>query len=115
MHQSGNIASYSRGFALSVILTLGAYFAVADHWLNGWAITIFIAVLAVLQLSVQLFFFLHLGKETRPRLNLLLFSFMALMVLTIVIGSLWIMHNLNYHTTQPHDTDKYLLQEEGRH
>ena len=59
-----------------------------------------IIFLAVVQLVVQLVFFLHLGRERQPRWNLLAFAFMAIVLLILVLGSLWIMNNLNYHMTQ---------------
>jgi cytochrome o ubiquinol oxidase operon protein cyoD len=66
--------------------------------------------LAVAQLLVQLVFFLHLGREPKPRQNLVVFLFMLLVIGILVIGSLWIMHNLNYHMTMtPKQMDQKLL------
>lgn len=108
-----SFSTYARGFGLSVILTLAAYFAVVEHWFAGWAIVAVITALAVCQLAVQLVFFLHLGSESKPRWNVYSFVFMVLMVLTIVIGSIWIMYNLDYHTMSPAETDKAIVEDEG--
>ena len=51
------------------------------------------------QFFTQLLFFLHLGRETKPRWKLLVFLFMTMIVAILVFGSLWIMYNLNYHMT----------------
>lgn len=109
----GTVTSYTTGFILSVILTLGAYFLVAHHMLRGWGIVIGILGLGVVQLLIQLLFFLHLSHESKPRWNFMIFVFMLSILLIIVVGSLWIMHNLDYNMRSPHDTDIYIQKEEG--
>lgn len=107
----GSVASYSVGFMLSIVLTLLAYGIVVGDWLNGTAAMLTLGGLALVQLLVQLLLFLHLGRETKPRWNLLIFLFMFTVVLIIVGGSLWIMHNLNYHMMPAHDMDQHMLHE----
>jgi cytochrome o ubiquinol oxidase subunit IV len=109
----GSIWSYTIGFILSILLTLIAYFAVVNKSLAGNALIVFIIALAIVQLCVQLFFFLHLGSESKPRWKLLAFLFMLLVLFILVFGSLWIMNNLNYHSMSPTQVDDYLLDEEG--
>jgi cytochrome o ubiquinol oxidase operon protein cyoD len=70
--------------------------------------------LAVVQLFVQLYFFLHMGDESKPRWNLMAFLFMLLVLVIVVFGSLWIMKNLDYHMS-PSDTSNYMMHEEGIH
>jgi len=94
----GNLTSYTVGFVLSILLTLAAYFSVTQHIFTGNALIIFIAILALVQLVVQLFFFLHLNKM-KSRWNAVIFWFMLLIVAILVGGSLWIMKNLNYNMT----------------
>lgn len=53
---------------------------------------------------IQLFFFLHLGQESKPYWNSQLFLFMLTILVILVIGSLWIMHNLSYNV-MPMDHD----------
>ena len=88
--------SYLAGFIISVALTLAAYFAVTLHS-SGVLWVIFGA--AIVQLFVQLIFFLHIGKGPDARWTWLFFSFASLVVVIIVGGSLWIMANLNYNMT----------------
>jgi cytochrome o ubiquinol oxidase operon protein cyoD len=96
----GSVTTYVIGFALSVILTLAAYGSVTHHVFGRTGLIAVIFVLAAVQLMVQLMFFLHLGREGKPRLNLMTFVFMLIVLIIIVGGSLWIMNNLNYHMTQ---------------
>src|SRR4051812_10717480 len=99
----GSIASYLTGFLLSVILTLVAYIPVVIHintqhkFPSHTVIIPVILAFAVLQLFVQLVYFLHLGVDARNRWSLLFFISTVLIILIIVIGSIWIMANLNYN------------------
>lgn len=90
----GTLASYLVGFLASVALTLTAYYLVVQHTLGRSGTIGAIVGLGLLQAAIQLLLFLHLGKESRPRWNLLFFFFMILVVSIVVLGSLWIMHSL---------------------
>ena len=68
-----------------------------NHSLNNEIIYIVISVSAVMQLLIQLIFFLHLNSESKPRWNLTVFLFIILIVGILVIGTLWIMYNLDYN------------------
>jgi cytochrome o ubiquinol oxidase subunit IV len=92
----GNFRHYQKGFVLSIILTLIAFFIVAGTSLSGWFLDLTIVFIGFVQVIIQLIFFLHLGEEPRPQLNLHFFFFMALVVIIVVLGSLWIIYNLNY-------------------
>ncbi len=109
----GSLASYITGFVLSVGLTLAAYFSVTRHLFSGRTLITAIVVLAVVQLIIQLFFFLHLGQESKPRWNLMIFLFMLVVLVTLVFGSLWIMANLNYNMRSPADTNAAVMKDEG--
>jgi cytochrome o ubiquinol oxidase operon protein cyoD len=90
----GSFTSYLLGFILSILLTLSAYFLVREQVFSRWVLTLSIVGLGVIQMFIQLLFFLHLGSESKPRWNLLSFLFMTMVVLILVFGSLWIMYNL---------------------
>jgi cytochrome o ubiquinol oxidase subunit IV len=113
-----NATQYIIGFLLSIVLTLAAYIIVQQHVQSGHefimheAIVWIVAGLAVGQLFVQLIFFLHLGKETKPRWNSIAFVFAAFLIIAIVFGSIWIMNNLNYNM-MPNEVNDYLLEKEG--
>src|SRR6266496_5803873 len=99
---AGTLRVYTVGFVLSLILTLVAYFIVSRHVNThhvaiAHSLLIFMIVgMAIIQMMVQLVFFLHLDSEPKPRWNLTVMLFAALVVLIVVFGSLWIMNNLDY-------------------
>jgi cytochrome o ubiquinol oxidase operon protein cyoD len=111
-----HLHSYAIGFILSIFLTLVAYLFVEYRIFASQILLYTIMGLALLQLLVQLVFFLHLDHESGPRWNLATFISTISVILIMVIGSLWIMHNLNsYHTMSETQTNDYLLHEEGLH
>lgn len=108
---SNGMMQYCVGFGLAVVLTLIAYLLVVNHWLSGVALLGTIIGLAVVQLLVQLVFFLHLGKKG-SRWNLTAFFFMLIILFIVVGGSLWIMYNLNYNMQMtPEQMDKFMQQQ----
>lgn len=111
----GSVKSYTAGFVFSIALTLVAYVLASRQVASGWALIYTLAVLAVTQLFVQLVFFLHLGRESKPRWNLVVFCFALMVVLILVFGSLWIMKNLSYAHNQltPQQTNQYIVKDEG--
>jgi cytochrome o ubiquinol oxidase operon protein cyoD len=107
-------APYLVGFGLSLVFTLNAYIAVTQNGNKGLSaglLTLLVG-LAISQLAVQVFFFLHLGKESKPRWNGLAFITMIMVVLFIVVGSIWIMNNLNYNMMGDHAAEM-IIEDEG--
>lgn len=115
----GTLQAYIIGFLLSLALTLTGFVLAEAHVrshhlsLSHHVLVPVILSLAIVQFFGQLFFFLHLGKEGRPRWNLIAFLLMITVVLIVVIGSLWIMDNLNYHMMSLHDVYKYMNSQDG--
>lgn len=108
------LATYIAGFVLSVALTLVAYTLVVNQAFSTRTILVAVIVgLAVVQFVVQMVFFLHLGRETRPRWNLIVFGFMLLVLFILVLGTLWIMHNLDYHMGTPEELEQQIIEDEG--
>lgn len=110
--------SYVTGFAVSLVLTLAAFGLVMGYTqgaldISKGLLTLSIVVLAALQLGVQLVYFLHLGQESKPRLNLISFLFMLLVLVVIVAGSLWIMANLDYNMMHNPSIEKEIINDEG--
>ena len=85
------------GLICSLIFLGVMYTLVSTQALPRPFLTSAIMGLAFLQASVQLVCFLHLGSETSPLWNTLLFLFMLAIMLIVVVGSVYIMYNLNYH------------------
>lgn len=110
------LATYVVGFVLSGALTLLAFWLVSQGDLSGGSALFVIFTLALIQFSVQVLCFLHLGEDKRPRHKLMAFLFMILVVIILAGGSLWIMANLNYHMRRPltpAQQAKYLHSNEG--
>lgn len=107
--------TYFVGFLASVTLTFIAFLVVTHDLLHGNAALLTIAGLAIAQFIIQVLCFLHLANEARPRLKLMAFLFMLMVVAILAGGSLWIMKNLNYHMTtmNPVEQGTYLHENEG--
>lgn len=88
---------YAVGFLMSLMLTLIAFALAGWHLMPMMPLYFCLMLLAVVQLSVQVICFLRLNAGAQGRWNLMAFLFTVLIVLVIVIGSLWIMFNLNYN------------------
>ena len=104
------LIKYIFGFLVSLVLTFTAYMFVVGQVFSGTTLVLILGGLALLQMLIQLVFFLHVAEESRPRFRLLSFGFMATVLIIVVAGSLWIMHHLNYNMMQmsPHDKDTYM-------
>lgn len=91
----GTFKSYVIGLGASLLLTSISFVLVIAKLFSGKILVYLLMTLAVLQAIVQLLFFLHVGQEAKPRWETMAFCFTVLVVLIILIGSLWIMNNLD--------------------
>jgi cytochrome o ubiquinol oxidase operon protein cyoD len=87
----GSMKSYIIGFVMSLVLTAIPLIVVLNNMLEGKAAILLLIGTAVLQFIVQLFYFMHLKEEKKPRYNLMVLIFGLVVVFTIVAGSMWIM------------------------
>lgn len=110
--KTAGVGSYVLGYVSSLYITLTAYLLVRHHSLSKTVLVASVTGLALLQFIIQLVFFLHLGRETKPRWKLVVFLFMLLVVGILVGGSLWIMTNLNYRMT-PQQITNYMNSQGG--
>lgn len=110
-HMHSDQKSYVTGFILSLLLTLIPFFMVYYHTVSGNLLVAAIIIFALLQLGVQVVFFLHLGRGSNRRWNQMAFLFMSIVVLTVVIGSIWIMYHLQYNMS-PEQMDQQLLKQQ---
>lgn len=93
----GTYKSYLIGFILSVVLTVIPFWMVMHPTMAPSTIAISILGFAIVQVLVHLYFFLHLNTSSEQRWNLVAFAYTFILILFIVVGSLWIMHNLGYN------------------
>lgn len=109
-----SVRTYVTAFVSCLVLTGLAYGAAVSDSLNHDVAIAAIASLAIVQCLVQLRKFLHLGDEFKPRWKLWVFATMLSIVLIIVIGSLWIMSNLNYRMQHsPEAVNEYVHSQDG--
>jgi cytochrome o ubiquinol oxidase operon protein cyoD len=112
-----SLKSYIIGFILSILLTLAAFGVVMrpDIFHVGYGLIIpIILILAIVQLFVQLIFFLHLMDESGPRWKLTVFISTVGLVLIIVVGGIWIMNHLNYNMmASPTEMNNYIQSQDG--
>jgi len=108
--------SYVVGFGLSILLTLLAYFTVTQNLFGQENALGIIMLLAMFQFVVQVAFFLHMGRTSRLSWSDVALYFMILVVVTIIVGSMWIMSNLDYHHgshESGQSAEEYIIQDEG--
>jgi len=91
--QHGSLKSYVIGFILSIVLTIIPLVVVLNDMMGKTGTLVVVLVTAALQFIVQLFFFMHIREEKSPRWNVMGLIFGLLIMMTIVVGSIWIMLN----------------------
>ncbi|MGE6110860.1 cytochrome o ubiquinol oxidase subunit IV [Aeromonas salmonicida] len=91
----GSAKSYLIGFVLSVILTAIPFWMVMDGGFAHQTMLITVVAMAVVQIFVHLVYFLHMNTSSEERWNLVALVFTVLIIAIVVVGSLWIMYNLN--------------------
>jgi cytochrome o ubiquinol oxidase operon protein cyoD len=110
-HRQESVSAYFAGFAFSLTLTVAgflvvwAYLASNGQLVARGVLIALLTVLAVAQILVQVVFFLHLSAERKLRMSLLASVFTVFAVLCLVVGSLWVMNNLNYNMMPAHSTE----------
>lgn len=87
---------YMVGFALSVLLTVIPFWLVMGEVLPSKNLTIaLILAFAVVQMLVQVVYFLHLDTRSQGGWNMLAAIFTIILVVIAIAGSLWVMFNMN--------------------
>ncbi len=95
--QHGTAKSYVIGFVLSLIFSIIPFILVQNGMLSKIGLVVVILSFATLQLIIQLFFFMHLNTETKPRLYSQAFWFAVFTLCVFVGGSVWVMFELAYY------------------
>jgi cytochrome o ubiquinol oxidase operon protein cyoD len=96
------IGGYLIGLGLATLITCVAFFIAGTSLVWQPSIPIALFVLAIGQMGVHLVFFIHLTTGPDNLNNILALAFGVLIVVLVIGGSLWIMHNLN-HNMMPMD------------
>jgi cytochrome o ubiquinol oxidase operon protein cyoD len=98
---STGVLVYSIGLVLAVLLTATSFWVANTSLIWAPGISLGLAVLAVAQMGVHLVFFLHITTGPDNTNNVLALAFGVLIVTLVVVGSLWIMFNLNDNMMPP--------------
>ena len=96
-----DVGIYTIGLALAVILTATSFWVANTSLLWAPGIALGLVVLAIAQMGVHLVFFLHITTGPDNTNNVLALAFGILIVFLVVVGSLWIMTNLNDNMMPP--------------
>jgi cytochrome o ubiquinol oxidase operon protein cyoD len=110
--EHGTMTSYVIGFLLSLVFTAIPYYMVVHHTVSGTVLLGTILGFAFLQMAVQIFFFLHLGRGPKPLYNVGFFAGTFGAILVVVVGSVFIMSHLHHNMT-PADKTIKLAEDEG--
>lgn len=108
----GSVSSYVTGFVLSLIFTIVPYFLVTKNIMSGTTLLLIVLALAVIQMFVQIVFFLHLGRGPKPLYNIVFFGATAGLIVLVVTASILIMNNL-YRNMSPQEVTTRMAQEEN--
>lgn len=115
------IKSYITGYLLSILLTFASFGILLLHFhthhtfpTHQW-LTVAFVTFAILQLLIQLFFFLHVGKGQNKHWNVAVLGFALFVVCILVGGTLWIMNNLQAMSMQrsPYINNQITVQNEN--
>ena len=89
------VVGYPIGLGLAILLTAVSFFIAGTSLVWHPSIPIALIVLAIAQIGVHLVFFLHITTGPDNVNNILALAFGVLIVFLIIVGSLWIMYNMN--------------------
>jgi cytochrome o ubiquinol oxidase subunit IV len=92
---ASGVGIYTIGLVLAVILTGTSFWVANTSLLWALGVPMGLVVLAIAQMGVHLVFFLHITTAPDNTNNVLALAFGVLIVFLVVVGSLWIMTDLN--------------------
>lgn len=87
----GSLKSYVIGFIWSIVLTIIPIVVILNEMFSETVRIMIIVLMAILQLVVQLLYFMHLKEGENSRWNIMALVLGGIILLTIVGGSIWIM------------------------
>jgi cytochrome o ubiquinol oxidase operon protein cyoD len=89
---------YVAGFVLSVVLTAIPFWLVmAKARITSVVMAGVGSTLAMVQVVVHMVFFLHMNPKSEGGWNLFALIFTAVLLVIVLAGTLWVMHNMNTH------------------
>ena len=110
--EHGTTLSYFIGFVLSLVFSFIPYYMVVEQVVTGTTLFVTILGFALVQMIIQITFFLHIGRGPKPNYNLFFFGATFLIILVVVGGSVFIIDNLHYNMS-PSDKVAKIANDEG--
>jgi cytochrome o ubiquinol oxidase operon protein cyoD len=90
------LRGYLTGFAVAAVLTAAAFWIVMTGAIASAAVAgAVVVLLAIVQIVVQTYSFLHVNARVQGGWTLLAYVFTAVLLVITIAGSLWIMHHLH--------------------
>ncbi len=105
---TSGVTIYTIGLVLAVVLTATSFWVANTSLLWPPGVPLGLAVLAIAQMGVHLVFFLHITSGPDNTNNVLALAFGVLIVTIVVVGSLWIMFNLNDNMVPPPELNLHM-------
>ena len=92
---------YTIGLLVALILTATSFWVANTSLLWPGGVGLGLAVLAISQMGIHLVFFLHLTSGPDSTNNILALAFGLLIVFVVVVGTMWIVSDLNDNMRMP--------------
>jgi len=89
------LRTYLTGFLVAAVLTAVAFWIVMADPVSGTVAATIVVALAVTQILVQTYSFLHVNTRAQEGWILTAYVFTCVLILIAIGGSLWIMFHLN--------------------
>lgn len=90
------LRTYLTGFGLAAVLTAIPFWIAMTGAIASRAVAVaVVVVMAIAQIGVQTWAFLHLNARAQEGWKLIAYIFTAVILLILIAGSLWIMMHLN--------------------
>jgi len=87
--------AYLIGLGFALVLTGVSFWVASTSVLWGPGVAVGLVVLAIAQMGVHLVFFLHITSGPDNTNNVLALAFGVLIVFLVMIGTIWIMANMD--------------------
>ncbi|MBY6006592.1 cytochrome o ubiquinol oxidase subunit IV [Salipiger bermudensis] len=110
-HDHGTMGQLMIGFALAAILTIIPFYLVmAEVDMARSTLVGIIMGLGAVQILVHLVYFLHLKRSSEEGWNFFAAIFAVIILVIVLAGSLWVMHNMNENMMPMHEMDQQIEQ-----
>ncbi len=105
-HSHGTLSQLMIGFAMAVVLTAVPFALVMSEVEMSRTLLVGIIMgLGAVQIIVHLVYFLHVNSKAEGGWTLAATVFSVIILVIVLAGSLWVMHNMNVNMMPVHNMD----------